>query len=132
MELIIVLDHLVGHLVEDTLLFVDHPGLRDAALRPLLLLANGPATPATLAPELGIGAPAINVALAHAHRTDVVEWHQRNLRLTDLGERVVRRVRLASDALWLDVEHAGSAQARQSTQSLLTNIGRGFPANARC
>lgn len=62
-ELIVVLDHLVARMVEDILVFADHPGLRDAALRPLLVLANGPSSPAILGSELGVGAPAVNVAL---------------------------------------------------------------------
>ena len=130
-ELIVVLDRLVAHTVDGILMFADDPGLRDAALRPLLLLANGPATATAMGYGLGVGAPAVNVALASPRRAGLVERHQNSLQLTPIGERVVRRIRLASDAFWLDVEQAGGAQLRSDAQMLLTNLGRGFPANAR-
>lgn len=130
-ELIVVLDRLVAQTVDGILLFADEPGLRDAALRPLLLLEDGPATPTALGLELGVGAPAVNLALADSHRTGRIEWYQKSLRLTGAGERVARRIRLASDALWLDVEQAGGGQIRSDAQLLLTNLGRGFPATAR-
>ena len=130
-ELIVVLDRLVAETVEGILKFTGEPSLRDGALRPLLLLADGPATATALGSELGVGAPAVNVALARTHRPGLVEWHQKSLRLTHFGERVVRRITLASDVFWLDVEQAGGAQVLGDAQVLLATLGRGFPANAR-
>ena len=131
-DLIVMADQIVAQTVDSILKFADHPGLREATLRPLLLLlTNGPSTPAALGYELGVGAPAVNVALAPTHRTGLVEWHQTSLRLTAEGERVVRRIRLASDAFWLDVERTGGTRCRSDAQVLLTNLGTGHPANAR-
>lgn len=130
-DLIGMADQIVAQTVDSILKFAEHPGLRGAALRPLLLLTNGPATPGALGSDLGVGAPAVNVALAPTHRTGLVEWHQTSLRLTEAGETVSRRIRLASDAFWLDVERAGGTQCRSDAQVLLTNLGTGHPANAR-
>jgi hypothetical protein len=130
-ELFVALDCVVAHMVDSILMFTNDPGLRDGALRPLQLLANRPATATALGSEVGVGAPAVNVALAQAHRAGLVEWHQKNLRLTDVGRLAVRRIRLASDLFWLDVELAGGAQILGDAQVLLANLGRGFPANAR-
>lgn len=130
-DLIVVLDCLTAAGVADVLRFVDQPALVEAALRPLLLLAQRPATAVTLGADLGIGAPGVNVALAPSVRAGLVERHQRLLQLTAAGERIARRITLASDVFWLDVEQAAGVQVRRDAQTLLADLGRGFPASAR-
>jgi hypothetical protein len=129
-ELIPVLLHLVVKTEQRVLKFADSPGLCGAALRPLLLLAHGAVTATAVGCELGIGAAAVNVALASSHRMGLVEWRNNDLTLTEAGERLVRRIRLASDVLWLDLEQANGATLRTDAQALLANMGGGSPAGA--
>lgn len=129
--LIVVLDALLAQLVRDTLSFVDNPELGEAAVRPLLLLAPNPATASALGVELGIGAAAVNLGMGPALGIGLVERHQNRLHLTMSGNQAVRRITLASDAFWLDIERAGGGHTRADAQMLLGNLGRDFPASAR-
>lgn len=84
------------------------------------------AQPTEMGAELGVGAPAIYVALAPQHRIGLVEWDRRSLRLTEAGKRVARRIRLASDLLWLDIEEIRGCRVEIGCSDAAIHPGRGL------
>lgn len=117
-----------------TLAHLNHPEMREAALRPMLLLQPGPRDAGDLAHELGISRAAVNIALAtplHHHLIRRAGPRPAMLALTPAGAQVASQMAEASESLWLTVAHQLGPHAAVNAASLVADIGSNAPASAR-